>query len=269
MTRVRVGMLSHVQGPKAEAWRARLSMVSEVLVEHGLPSFEEPTSFVEGALGLRGAHDEMPGYGYEQLRGLAARVWLGVRLERTESGEVVLPSYWSLRHDKVLARGMQSFRYHLLNHHTSEGWYVPVDFPEVLVDSQDRIPGACLGSSVRLMAELHSLAEPLGIRLSRPWADAAAQRTRGDAAYERLLRDAEGGDSAAVRRLAHEAARRADTYGMKLAGLPDPDRLGAEALTMLCELAGHDMWTRVRRAWLTLHEATRVSLTYGTTVVLG
>ena len=53
----------------------------------------------------------------------------------------------------------------MLCHSDAEGFYVPIDFPEVLID--ERIAGAYLGSSVRLAHELVLVAPALEIELDR------------------------------------------------------------------------------------------------------
>lgn len=60
------------------------------------------------------------------------------------------------------------FASHLLCHSDCEGFYLPVDFEVVLIDSQDqdRIPGGLLGSSYRLRDELLAIAPALGITVS-------------------------------------------------------------------------------------------------------
>ncbi|MFD0355251.1 hypothetical protein ACFVHW_16165 [Streptomyces sp. NPDC127110] len=50
---------------------------------------------------------------------------------------------------------------HLVHHSDCEGYYVPVDFAQVIVDN--RAPGGYLGSSVRLLEEARRLAEALGL----------------------------------------------------------------------------------------------------------
>ncbi|HEY2308559.1 MAG TPA: hypothetical protein VGI05_22025 [Streptosporangiaceae bacterium] len=48
---------------------------------------------------------------------------------------------------------------HLIHHSDCEGYYVPVDFGQVIVD--ERLAGGYLGSSVRLLAETAGLPLPL------------------------------------------------------------------------------------------------------------
>jgi hypothetical protein len=50
---------------------------------------------------------------------------------------------------------------HLINHSDCEGYYVPVDFVQVIVD--ESLPGCYLGSSVRLLAETRRFATALGL----------------------------------------------------------------------------------------------------------
>ena len=50
---------------------------------------------------------------------------------------------------------------HLIHHSDCEGYYVPVDFGQVIVD--ERLAGGYLGSSVRLLAETRRIASALGL----------------------------------------------------------------------------------------------------------
>ena len=62
-----------------------------------------------------------------------------------------------------MIEAVASPRHHLLWHSDAEGYYVPVDFPEVILD--DRIAGSMVGSSVRLLEELKLIAPRLEIAL--------------------------------------------------------------------------------------------------------
>ena len=68
--------------------------------------------------------------------------------------------------DPVLEEEGASFESHLLTHSDAEGYYVPVDFDEVLFDASGELPGGMLGSSRYLQQELIDMAPALGIRLS-------------------------------------------------------------------------------------------------------
>ena len=50
---------------------------------------------------------------------------------------------------------------HLIHHSDCEGYYVPVDFGQVIAD--ERLAGGYLGSSVRLLAETRRIASALGL----------------------------------------------------------------------------------------------------------
>jgi hypothetical protein len=65
-------------------------------------------------------------------------------------------------------------------HSDAEGFYVPVDFPEVIVD--ESLPGAVLGSSQRLLAELRRVAPAIGVRMQgETLPDAEADAIHGEA----------------------------------------------------------------------------------------
>ena len=70
-----------------------------------------------------------------------------------------MPARQRVTDDPVLRR-MSSRKSHLIYHSDCEGFYLPVDFPDVIED--ERVPGLMLGSTQRLLAELRTLAEPLG-----------------------------------------------------------------------------------------------------------
>jgi hypothetical protein len=64
--------------------------------------------------------------------------------------------------DEAIDRELCVFmRSHLIVHADTAGYYVPIDFKDVLYDA----PGDMLGSSQRLLAELRQLAPYLGIAL--------------------------------------------------------------------------------------------------------
>jgi hypothetical protein len=54
---------------------------------------------------------------------------------------------------------------HLICHSDTEGFYVPIDFPEPLYDDTDELVGGMLGSSQRALEEVLLAAPLLGIDL--------------------------------------------------------------------------------------------------------
>ncbi|MEC5385759.1 hypothetical protein VVD49_08490 [Uliginosibacterium sp. H3] len=69
--------------------------------------------------------------------------------------------------DPAIEEALESFSSHLLCHSDAEGYYLPVDFHDVLFadDEADDLPGGMLGSSYRLLEELVLVAPALGIDL--------------------------------------------------------------------------------------------------------
>lgn len=138
-----------------ESMRDAFESVNAALADHGLPTHDEPTNFA-----IPESRSPVDGFPYSSLhflRRFAAHV-LGPRHEVPPPvGEKESPS------DDAVLESMYSPRLHLLYHSDCEGFYVPIDFPEVIVDA--RLPGETLGSSHRLLAELVEIAPYLGIAL--------------------------------------------------------------------------------------------------------
>lgn len=72
------------------------------------------------------------------------------------------------RKDKRIDAELYTFaESHLICHSDTEGYFVPIDFPDVLVDQEGRLPGRILGSSQQVLVELVRTAPLLGIQLER------------------------------------------------------------------------------------------------------
>jgi hypothetical protein len=56
---------------------------------------------------------------------------------------------------------------HLISHSDCDGYYLPIEFEEVLFDFSSRVPGGMIGSSFRLREELIAMAPALGIILNK------------------------------------------------------------------------------------------------------
>jgi hypothetical protein len=135
--------------------RAHFDVINDVLRRHGLPEHHEPTSFPEP---LRQYGPGGFPYSFlHYLRRFYAR-WIARR------GLVPPPVREGERPaDDPILEEVASPKHHLLWHSDCEGYYVPIDFPEVLEDR--RLTGLWLGSSVLLREELIGIAAPLGIEL--------------------------------------------------------------------------------------------------------
>lgn len=85
--------------------------------------------------------------------------------------------------DPVVEDALHESESHLIRHSDAEGFYVPVDFEEVLYsspDDDDEVTGGMLGSSYRLRDELVLVAPALGIALTDgQLSDEEAERING------------------------------------------------------------------------------------------
>jgi hypothetical protein len=135
--------------------RARFALLSQVLMEHGLPAHAEPENFE-----FPPSQCSIVSFPYSRLRYLrrfAAHV-LGSR------GRVppLLEEDNDPTTDPIVER-LNTPEYHLIYHSDCEGYYVPIDFPQVIVD--ERVTGLMIGSTYRLLDELSRIAPFLEIKL--------------------------------------------------------------------------------------------------------
>lgn len=140
--------------------RQTLQAVNQVLAEQDLPTYVEPEQLPPIV-----SRSQFMGYSYgclHYLRRFYARAkhdakWI----------PMPVPDDQSPTDDAVLEREMYQMYSHLLCHSDSEGFYLPIDFNDIVIDvsGADRIPGGIVGSSYRLMAELVEIAPLLGIKL--------------------------------------------------------------------------------------------------------
>ncbi len=140
----------------AEAIAENIACVNELLAEEKLPAHVEPT---EIRTRMRAHTGSFPYSFLHYLRRAFAYVHEEMILTPVADGED--PS-----EDEAIEEASTLFDTHLLCHSDAEGYYVPVDFEDVIFDPDDRgLPGGSLGSTQRLMAELVEAAPELGITL--------------------------------------------------------------------------------------------------------
>lgn len=146
--------------------QSEVSRINEALRERGYGSFVEPSALPE--LGNRCSLSSYPYSWVHYLRRAYAHTSAGLPLEP-------LPEGPNAADDAVTMEESMMMESHLLCHSDAEGFFVPLDFPEIVFD--DRIAGSMVGSSFRLRDELKSIAGPLGITLNGDeLSDAEAQR---------------------------------------------------------------------------------------------
>jgi hypothetical protein len=137
--------------------RRRVAVVNAVLAAEGLPLHEEPV--VPGRVKARRHVASFPYSFLHHLRRAFARVREGILLEPVKPDE-------DPAEDPAIENVASMMDSHLVCHSDAEGFYVPMDFREVLFDLETHgLPGGMLGSSVRLRAELVEVAPALQIPL--------------------------------------------------------------------------------------------------------
>jgi len=163
-----VGILLDVAESDPEAMeeiRDDLGKTNAVLAAHGLPTYDEPQNGSWEPLSF-----DMYGYsGLHYLRRIAAHLAAGQPLpppgDDDASSDPVQQGYYDAVIGKLrLLRRAPKFdrRFdHLLVHSDAEGFYVPIEFDDVIVT--DDVPGSMLGSSHALVRECEELAQALGI----------------------------------------------------------------------------------------------------------
>ncbi|MDN3353030.1 hypothetical protein [Actinomadura sp. DC4] len=152
-----VGILADAEDEDSDVVREDLVVIRELLEEAGAGPWTEPEPDGQKA-------EWLDFWGYSSLHTVRR---LAVHL--VETGSLPEPlNGQSATKDPLLedaylevpgdtAGGFD----HLVHHSDCEGYYVPVDFEEVIID--ERLTGAYLGSSVRLLAEARAIAAALGL----------------------------------------------------------------------------------------------------------
>lgn len=152
-------MLHDAEG--AEWLKKDFERLNEVLRENNLPEHSEPENLPK--LSRRSSLNSFPYSFLHYLRRVAAH-----RFRDENWIAEPFPENENPADDPVLDSEMYMMNSHLLCHSDCEGYYVPVDFSEVIVEpgKQNRIRGGLLGSSHKLMKELIEIAPALEIEIS-------------------------------------------------------------------------------------------------------
>jgi hypothetical protein len=163
-------LLAH--DPDGARWVAQeLEKVNAVLLERGLPEHHEP---VEGLVDdSRAPVFSFPYAFVHHLRRATAYALRDPQWRATP-----LPVEADPTTDPVVDDEYSRLRSHILCHSDAEGFYLPIDFSEVIFADEEQVLGGMLGSSYRLRDELVQVAPALGIALDEGRLD--------DAEVERL-----------------------------------------------------------------------------------
>lgn len=139
--------------------REHLHALDELLVAEKLPRHREATT--RGPESSRAQVDSVPYSFVHYLRRAYARAYRNPAEPLIPLADGEHPT-----DDPVLHGFGDIWDCHLLCHSDCEGYYVPVDFTEVLFPEDELgLPGGMVGSSVALLRELDYVAPHLGINL--------------------------------------------------------------------------------------------------------
>ncbi len=155
-----VGVLA-VDNPDPEAvvyHRKQFHHVNRVLAENGLPPHVEPEILPD--FPYRGQLISFP-YAWTPYlhRAVAFARQAPDQFCPVREGE---NPYKDKRVDAELYTFAES---HLICHSDTEGYFVPIDFPDIIADQAGELHGRILGSSQRALADLVKVAPLLGIAL--------------------------------------------------------------------------------------------------------
>jgi hypothetical protein len=146
-----------IHSPKEADWaRDDFSIINRYLSDHGLPEHKEPDKLPS----LKSRAMEM-GFPYSFLHYLR-RVYAYAK-NNPGWNAVHIPEEQELAMDAAANEEMNKFNSHLVCHADCEGYYIPIDFSDLITG--DAVPGIVVGSSYRLREELNFVAGPLGITL--------------------------------------------------------------------------------------------------------
>ncbi len=169
-----VGMLADLRENDSEGYENYLNqfnVLNEYLANVGLPAHREPEICDVWSC-------DMYGYsGLHYLRRIAAHLDLTGKLpppgDKESSHDITLQNYYKKAENKksgFLAKLLPTsskYRFsfnHLILHSDSDGFYLPIEFEEVLYpDSKLGIAGGMIGSSIKLLQECERLATELEI----------------------------------------------------------------------------------------------------------
>jgi hypothetical protein len=157
---ISIGVLADLikHDPEGAEWvRADFEQVNRVLSKCNLPAHTEPE-----ILPTLESRKKAGGFPYPFLHFLR-RAYARVKADPGRQPAPV-PEGQDPADDPVYREIESDFDSHLICHSDAEGYYVPIDFEEVIFDA--RVRGGMLGSTIRLMGELITVAPYIDIPLS-------------------------------------------------------------------------------------------------------
>jgi len=150
--------LAEVDPEGAEWLEQGLAVANRLLAEAGLPQHTEPV-----ALAVPPSRASLCSFPYSFIHYL--RYAYAHRVADPAWTAAPLPDSLEPCDDPIVQRELERMSSHLVCHSDAEGYYLPVEFTDLLFDEADELPGGVLGSSYRLASELVFVAPALGIAL--------------------------------------------------------------------------------------------------------
>ena len=170
---IEVGILADLKENDPEGgvhFRNEFQLLNRYLGTRGLPAHNEPDTCDVWSCAMYGYS------GLHYLRRIAAHYDLKATLplpgDTNSSEDPILQQYYRDFErpragiiGKLFGTGRRKRSFdHLIIHSDAEGYYIPQDFPDVLIPGKDvPIAGGIVGSSHRLLSECQRLAEFLGL----------------------------------------------------------------------------------------------------------
>ena len=151
-------MLPGEDAEGVEYLQEQFAAVNRVLADNGLPAHQEPTELPPSI-----RRDQISGFPYSFLHHLR-RAYAHAAADPLWRASPFPPDA-DPTEDPVLQAESEMFDSHLLFHSDAEGYYVPIDFEDVLTDETPEMDGGLLGSTQALQRELTEVAPALGIEL--------------------------------------------------------------------------------------------------------
>jgi hypothetical protein len=156
---VSVGALAFLREHDEEgaAWMGHdLVRINLLLEANGLPAHVEPVELPE-----MNSRARLSGFPYSWLHHLLR----ALAYARQAPEEFAPVAEGEQAHEDDRLDSEYDMGSHLICHSATEGFFVPIDFPAPLVDHEDALTGAVLGSSQQALAEVIQTAPLLGIEL--------------------------------------------------------------------------------------------------------
>ncbi|MCW7538337.1 hypothetical protein OOT46_10845 [Aquabacterium sp. A7-Y] len=142
----------------ATLWRTQFDLINDLLEAHGWPCHREPERLAQ-----RATRAQARSHSYTSLHRLR-RVYAHAAADAQWTPSP-LDEHGDPADDPLVRALTERLDSHLLCHSDCEGFYVPVDFTELIFDDTRQLAGGVLGSSYRLLGELVLVAPYIGVQL--------------------------------------------------------------------------------------------------------